>query len=107
MCGFFFIKGKCERGNDCKIYHPKVCTYYKKGQCKKGRDCPFWHTPSAPAEKNNKASARPTADEDLSPPERDGKDTPRYRSDKKSKKEKKHKKAKKEKDSSFVQVVPD
>jgi hypothetical protein len=42
-----FLKGKCDKGKQCKWHHNGPCTFHAKGNCNKGDDCIFSHqTPS-------------------------------------------------------------
>jgi hypothetical protein len=37
------LKGKCDKGKQCKWHHNGPCTFHAKGNCKKGDDCIFSH----------------------------------------------------------------
>jgi hypothetical protein len=46
-----YLKGKCDKGKDCKYHHNGPCAFFKKGTCKRGDDCVYQHSsdPAIPA----------------------------------------------------------
>ena len=53
--GFNYLKGKCQKGNECDYWHPPKCKFFMQGDCSAGKGCSFLHPASgkkaAPAPK--------------------------------------------------------
>ena len=53
----FYLRGKCDKGKECKFWHPPECRHHKKGDCSAGKNCMFLHSPKSPKAGGNASLA--------------------------------------------------
>jgi hypothetical protein len=60
-----YLKGKCNKGDDCNYHHHGPCNFFAKGTCERGDDCIYGHSvqPAAAAVEPSTAAAKKAAKE--------------------------------------------